>query len=90
MALGEVVTPGEAERFREYAAQIEAIQRARASASLGLTRALHVKQHVGVVGELVVTAAESEQLGVFAEQGRRWPVYARFSNGNRTFLLIRR
>ncbi len=82
MALGEVIAPGEAERFREFAAQIEAIQRARASASLGLTRALHVKQHVGVVGELVVTAAEPERFGVFAESGRRWPLYARFSNAS--------
>jgi len=82
MALGEVIAAGEAERFREFAAQIEAIQRARASASLGLTRGLHVKQHVGAVGELVVTAAESERVGVFAESGHRWPVYARFSNGS--------
>jgi len=82
MALGEIIAPGEAERFREFAAQIEASQRARASASLGMKRALHVKQHVGVVGELVVTAAESPDFGVFAESGRRWPVYARFSNGS--------
>lgn len=81
MALGEVIAPGEAERFREFAAQIEAIQRVRASASVGLTRALHVKQHLGVVGELVVTAASAD-FGVFAERGRRWPVYARFSSGS--------
>jgi hypothetical protein len=41
-----------------------------------------VKQHVGAVGEIVVTAADDARFGVFAEAGRRWPVYVRFSNGS--------
>jgi hypothetical protein len=82
MALGEVIQAGEAEQFRAFAEQIAALQKSRASADGQAKRALHVKQHVGAVGELVVTAPESGRFGVFAEVDRRWPVYARFSNGS--------
>jgi hypothetical protein len=81
MAFGEAIAVNEDEAFRALANEIGAIQQKRKSANGGLERALHVKQHAGAVGELVVTAEESARHGVFAETGKRWPVYVRFSNG---------
>lgn len=82
MAFGETIAPDEVERFGGYAEEIAAIQSARA-AKLGgqVERALHVKQHVGAVGELLVKAPETARSGVFAMSGKSWPVYVRFSNG---------
>lgn len=83
MAFGETIAPDEAERFRGFAQEIAAIQSARAAEAPGKTgRALHEKQHLGAVGELVVKAPETARSGVFAMSGKSWPVYVRFSNGS--------
>jgi hypothetical protein len=83
MAFGETIAPDEAERFRGFAEEIVAIQSARTKASNGaVERALHVKQHLGAVGELVVKAPETARCGVFNMSGKSWPVYVRFSNGS--------
>lgn len=82
MAFGETVAADETARFKGYADELTALQRERAAASGKLERALHVKQHVGAVGELTVSAASpAARRGVFAEVGKTWPVYVRFSNG---------
>ena len=83
MAFGETVAADEDERFRGFAEEIAAIQSAR-TAELGgkPERALHVKQHLGAVGELVVKAPDSARSGVFGMSGKSWPVYVRFSNGS--------
>jgi hypothetical protein len=83
MAFGETVSPDEAERFKRFADEIVALQAARARKRGGAPeRPLHAKQHLGAVGELVVSATGSAQVGVFAETGKAWPVYVRFSNGS--------
>jgi catalase len=82
MAFGETIPADEDERFRGYADEIAAIQKARAAATGRAERVAHRKQHLGAVGELSVTAAEAARVGVFAEAGKRWPVYVRFSNGS--------
>lgn len=82
MAFGETIQPGEEEALRALAAEIGAIQQSHRPASGPVERGLHVKQHAGAVGELVVAADESARFGVFAEVGKRWPVYVRFSNGS--------
>jgi hypothetical protein len=80
MAFGETIAPDEDERFRGFAEEIVALQRARSAEHAG-ERALHVKQHLGAVGELLVKAPETARSGVFAMSGKSWPVYVRFSNG---------
>lgn len=82
MAFGETIAPDEAQRFQGFADELAAIQRARGASSNQLSRTLHVKQHLGAVGELVVRASETARSGVFASAGKTWPVYARFSNGS--------
>lgn len=83
MAFGETVAADETARFKGYADELTAIQRARAATNGKLERALHVKQHLGAVGELTVSAASpAARMGVFAEVGKTWPVYVRFSNGS--------
>ncbi|HXK20352.1 MAG TPA: catalase [Polyangiaceae bacterium] len=83
MAFGETLAADEAERFRGFAEEIAAIQSARTATSGGKPeRALHAKQHVGAVGELVVKAPETARSGVFSMSGKSWPVYVRFSNGS--------
>ena len=82
MAFGERIAPDETARFKGFADELLAIQRSRATSSGKLNRALHVKQHVGVVGELVVRASEGARFGVFESDGKSWPLYARFSNGS--------
>jgi hypothetical protein len=81
MAFGETIAPDEEERFRGFAQEIVAIQQSRSAEHSG-ERALHVKQHLGAVGELVVKAPETARSGVFAMSGKSWPVYVRFSNGS--------
>jgi Catalase len=81
MAFGETVAPDETERFAGYAEEIASIQQNRVARGGKLERALHVKQHLGAVGELVVKAPESARNGVFSMSGKSWPVYVRFSNG---------
>jgi hypothetical protein len=41
-----------------------------------------VKQHLGAVGELVVDVPSGRGAGIFAENGARFPLFARFSNGS--------
>lgn len=83
MAFGETIAPDEADRFRGFAEEIVAIQSARTAQGSGKAgRALHFKQHLGAVGELVVKAPETARSGVFAMSGKSWPVYVRFSNGS--------
>ncbi len=80
MGFHETIADDEAARFAGYAQELVDIQRARDAKSGKFGRALHVKQHVGAVGELVVTATAGA--GVFATPGQRYPVYARFSNAS--------
>lgn len=82
MAFGESIAPDEALRFQGFAEELASIQRARSASTGTIERALHVKQHLGAVGELVVRATETARFGVFASAGKTWPVYARFSNGS--------
>jgi hypothetical protein len=82
MAFGETIPADEAARFAAFADEIAALQKRRSDKSGETERALHVKQHLGAVGELVVCAGDSLQAGVFANLGQTWPVYARFSNGS--------
>lgn len=82
MGFHETIATDESARFEGYAAELAELQRARAAKTGTVSRALHVKQHLGAVGELVVNAPESALVGVFAPAGRAWPVYARFSNGS--------
>jgi hypothetical protein len=83
MAFGETIAPDESARFRGFAEEIAAIQSARTAEGTGKAgRALHLKQHLGAVGELVVKAPETARSGVFAMSGKSWPVYVRFSNGS--------
>jgi len=82
MAFGETIVSEEESRFRAFADELVALQNARAAEQGGKkSRALHVKQHLGAVGELVVKAPEAARHGVFAVTGKSWPVYVRFSNG---------
>ena len=81
MAFHENIDPGENERFERYAAELRAIQKARADKRGSVARALHVKQHLGAVGTLTTSAPEQLRVGVFAEP-KVWPVYVRFSNGS--------
>src|SRR5690349_1196826 len=81
MAFGETIAPGEEQALRALADEIGGIQNSHRPAGGASERALHVKQHAGAVGELIVSAEESARYGVFSEVGKRWPVYARFSNG---------
>jgi hypothetical protein len=83
MAFGETIAEDEEARFRGFADELVGIQRARATENAGqVSRALHVKQHLGAIGELVIKAPEASRHGVFAMTGKSWPVYVRFSNGS--------
>lgn len=83
MAFGETVVADEEQRFLAFGQELAAIQAARAAEDGGrVSRALHAKQHLGAVGELLVKAPEHARNGVFAMSGRSWPIYARFSNGS--------
>lgn len=82
MAFHEKVADDEAVRFAGYAEELLALQRARNAKTGRNERALHVKQHIGAVGELLITAATGVGAGIFAKPGMRYPVYARFSNAS--------
>jgi hypothetical protein len=82
MAFGETIPADEAENFRSFADEVAEIQRERAQKRGEVSRVAHLKQHLGAVGELSVTAPEDARSGVFAEPGKRWPLYVRFSNGS--------
>jgi hypothetical protein len=81
MAFGESIPAGERDLHEKIAREIAEIQGERARRGGPVERVTHVKQHVGVVGELRVTAPPAARHGVFTEGDRRWPVYVRFSNG---------
>jgi hypothetical protein len=82
MAFVETVPADEAQKFQGFADEIAEIQRERAKARGNVSRVAHMKQHLGALGELVVTAPENARFGVFAEAGKHWPVYVRFSNAS--------
>src|SRR5690348_15693805 len=82
MAFHEIVPADEARKFEGFAREFGALQQARAAETGKVERALHVKQHLGAVGELVVEVKGGRGAGVFAENGARFPVYVRFSNGS--------
>ncbi|RYZ05255.1 MAG: catalase [Myxococcales bacterium] len=83
MAFGETIAQDEEEQFKAFGEEIGALQRERAAARGGQPlRALHLKQHHGAVGELVVKAPDTARHGVFSMSGKSWPVYVRFSNGS--------
>lgn len=77
----EVVASDEAERFEGYGLALAAMQKRRAQTNGRAQRALHVKPHVGVVGTFNVAASAPGNVGIFAEAGKTYPLYARFSNG---------
>lgn len=81
MGFHEIVLPDEPARFEGYAQELGAVQRERMAKTGVLGRALHLKQHIGAVGELAITASVAGA-GLFAERGRTFPVYVRFSNGS--------
>ncbi len=82
MGFHEVVASDEDIRFERYAKELEELRTRRDTTPGSARRILHLKQHIGAVGELVVNAQASGKVGVFSEDGHRWPVYARFSNGS--------
>jgi hypothetical protein len=82
MAFGETIPAGEEELLKKLGDEIAEIQRSRVERGAEPARVAHVKQHVGAVGELRVTADASLRHGVFVEAEKRWPVYVRFSNGS--------
>src|SRR5882724_408157 len=79
MRFHEAIAADESPRFEGYGAELAELQRKRGGTP---DRALHLKAHLGAVGELTVNAAEGARLGVFAESGKTFPVYVRFSNGS--------
>ncbi len=81
MGFTETIAADEEKTFEGFGQELAEMQKKRAAAGAGLKRALHLKQHVGVVGTLEVNAAQSARSGVFAEQGRSYPVYVRVSSG---------
>lgn len=82
MAFGEKIAADEDARFRGFGEELTRLQAERARARGGTyARALHAKQHLGAVGELVIKAVDGARHGVFAVSGKSWPVYVRFSNG---------
>ena len=82
MGFHEVIAADEESRFEKYGVELAEMQRKRAAAGGALTRALHVKQHLGLVGTLAIAASEGARNGVFADTGKTYPVYVRFSNGS--------
>lgn len=79
----EVVAPDEKERFARYAAEVAAIQKARAAKGGGVTRGFHPKMLAGVRAELEVLdglPAHARQ-GLFA-QPKKYEAWVRFSNGS--------
>jgi hypothetical protein len=82
MGFHETIAADEQTRFESYGAELVEIQRRRAAKGGSVQRALHVKAHTGVVGELTVSAPESAHSGVFSTPGQSYPAYVRFSNGS--------
>jgi hypothetical protein len=82
MAFQERIADDEQARFEGYGMELAELQKKRAASGKPIERALHVKQHLGLVGTLLVNAAESLRSGVFAELGKTYPVYVRTSSGS--------
>jgi hypothetical protein len=82
MGFHENIASDEAGHFEVFAAELAEIQQRRLAKGGGVGRALHFKEHLGVVGELVVNAAEAARSGLFAANGCTYQVYVRFSNGS--------
>ncbi|MET0794532.1 MAG: hypothetical protein ABW061_23630, partial [Polyangiaceae bacterium] len=82
MVFQEKIADDEQSRFEGYGRELAELQKKRAASGKAIERALHVKQHLGLVGTLTVTASERVRSGVFAEQGKIYPVYVRTSNGS--------
>jgi len=80
MGFHEVIAPDEAAHFARLAREMSEIQQERAAQVGHVSRALHVKKHIGLVGELKVHAPELARVGVFAANRQVWPVYVRTSN----------
>jgi hypothetical protein len=79
----ERIAPDEKARFEGFAGEMRALQKRNAKNGVS-ARTLHVKGHVGAVGQLIVNSDVDARFkaGVFAEPSRAWPVYVRFSNGS--------
>lgn len=78
----EVIPENEAAQLEDFAAIIGGIQ-AKSAANAKLSRGLHAKSNLGLVGELEVLAdipAEAKN-GMFAEP-KKYPVLVRYSNGS--------
>ena len=79
MGFHESIAADESPRFEGYGAELAELQKKRGGSP---ARALHLKAHLGVVGELTVKASAGARSGVFAENAKAFPVYVRFSNGS--------
>jgi hypothetical protein len=79
----EIVPAGEEARLVAHAETLRALQRARASESGRVSRALHAKANCGVLGELTVLGdlPAHAQAGLFAKPAT-YPAYVRYSNGS--------
>jgi hypothetical protein len=78
MAFHEVIPADEAVRFEAYARELTELQKKRAEKRGSIARALHVKQHVGLVADFAVKGGGP---GLFAE-AKSYPAYIRLSNGS--------
>jgi hypothetical protein len=81
MSWNEIIAEDEVARFAGYASELREMQKTRVRD--GKTpRALHAKQHVGAVGQLVVAQQPGSLRPALFAQPATWSVYARFSNGS--------
>ncbi|HEX3851826.1 MAG TPA: catalase [Polyangiaceae bacterium] len=79
MGFHETIAADESLRFEGYGGELAELQKKRAGSP---AHALHLKAHLGAVGEFTVNAAEGARCGVFDQKGEAFPVYVRFSNGS--------
>jgi hypothetical protein len=79
----ERIAPDEAQRFNALAAQLRALQQAKASAHGAKSRALHAKPHVGLTATLRVRDGLPDwaRVGIFASPGT-FQAWVRLSNGS--------
>ena len=76
----EDIASDEATRFEGYAALLGSLQ-SRESKGGALSRALHAKANLGVIGELdIANVPEQARAGMFATP-KKYPALVRFSNG---------
>jgi len=81
MTWSETIAGDEAVRFARYASELREMQKVRAHNGK-TSRALHAKQQIGAVGQLVVAQQPGALRPALFAQPAIWPVYARFSNGS--------